>query len=151
MKNSFNSINGWVSIDFMIASLIILLTIPGIVAICAENMNTANSVLKLTEAKVLIDNVAETIEMVYTGKEGCSIIFKMPANIHNKPYFLNVNSSGVYVRFDGLMGSSFITPMKLSNGGLMDHSNVELQPDQTYNISNIRDEHKNTIILIKRI
>jgi hypothetical protein len=73
--------DGWVSIDFMVASMIILLIIPGIVAISEDRVNTANSVNEIAKARVLSDNLAETIEMVYSGGDGCSIIFKMPANI----------------------------------------------------------------------
>jgi hypothetical protein len=147
MDEKLQSVEGWVSIDFMVASLIILMTIPGLVAISSENINTANSVHRIATAKVLTDNVAETIEMVYSGGKGCSIIFRMPPNIDNKSYYLNVNSSGVYMMMDGLMGSSFISSMKISNTG----SGVQLHADQTYNISNKVDGYGNTYIVIKTV
>ncbi len=142
--------DGWVSIDFMVASMIILLIIPGIVAISEDRVNTANSVNEIAKAKVLSDNLAETIEMVYSGGDGCSIIFKMPANIEDKPYYINVNSSGVYVRFHGMINSAFINPMMISYSLKKSRSNVLMQPNKLYNISNIKDEYGYTHIIIKR-
>ena len=150
MDEKLQSVEGWVSIDFMVASLIILMTIPGLVAISSENINTANSVHKIAKAKVLTDNVAETIEMVYSGGNGCNIIFKMPSNIDDKSYYLNVNSSGVYMMMDGLMGSSFISSVKISNTW-SDRSGVQMHPDQTYNISNRVDEYGKHYIHIKKV
>jgi len=142
--------NGWVSIDFMVASMIILLTIPGIVAISGDRFNSANSIHEIAIAKILTDNVAETIEMVYSGGEGCSIILEMPETIDNKPYYLNVNSSGVFVRFHGMMNCAFITPIMISNSIKKGSSNVFMQPGKFYNITNIKDEHGYTHIIIKR-
>lgn len=138
--------NGWVSIDFLLASLIIILTIPSIVAIIEDRIDTTNSVHEITEAKVLAENVAEIIEMVYSGGRGCFIIFKIPATKH---YNITVNSTGVYVRFKGKIGTAYITPIMISSSKY--GSNVLLEPNITYNISNITDEHDNTKIIIKRI
>lgn len=146
-----SSEGGWVSVDFMVASLIIILTIPGLVSIAGENINTANSVHKIAKAKIITDNVAQSIEMVYSGGTGCSIIYKMPSNIDNKPYNFKVNSSGAYMKVDDLMGSTFISSMKLSTTEWVDRSDVQMQADETYNISNIMDSYGNTHIIIKRI
>ena len=141
--------NGWVSIDFLLASMIIILTVPCIVAMIGNKIDTANSVHEITDAKVLAENVAEIFEMVYSGGRGCSIIFKMPATISKKHYNLIVNSTGIYVRFMGKIGTAYITPMRITNSKY--GSNVVLEPNKTYNISNINDEHDHTNIIIKRI
>ena len=91
--------NGWVSFDFLMASLLILLTIPSLVSIIEERINTVNSVDEISEARVLAENLAEDIEMVYSGGRGCSIIFKLPAKVSNKHYKIKINSTGVYVIF----------------------------------------------------
>ena len=70
--------HGWASIDFIAAFMIILVTIPGIIAIIEERVDTANRVQEIAEAKVLSENIAERIEMVYSGGNGCSITYKMP-------------------------------------------------------------------------
>jgi len=48
----------------MVASMIIILTITGIIAIVGGRVDTANSVHEMAEAKILAENIAETVEMV---------------------------------------------------------------------------------------
>jgi hypothetical protein len=141
--------NGWVSIDFLMASLLILLTIPSLVSIIEDRINTVNSVHEVSEARVLAENLAENIEMVYSGGRGCSIVFKLPANVSNKHYKVTINSTGVYVSFSGKIGTAYITPMTISNGKY--DSYVLLEPNKTYNISNIKDKHDRMKIIIKQI
>ncbi|MFY9637586.1 MAG: hypothetical protein WAK14_02150 [Methanobacterium sp.] len=93
--------------------------------------------------------MAQDIEMVYSGGRGCSIIFKLPAKVSNKHYKITINSTGVYISFLGKIGTSHITPMTISNGKY--DSYVLLEPNKTYNISNIKDEHDRMKIIIKQI
>ena len=141
--------NGWVSFDFLMASLLILLTIPSVVSIIEDRINTVNSIQEVSEARVLAENLAENIEMVYSGGIGCSIVFKLPATLSNKHYKVRINSTGVYVIFLGKIGTAFITPLTISNGKY--DSYALLEPNKTYNISNIKDEHDRMKIIIKQI
>jgi hypothetical protein len=141
--------NGWVTIDFMIAFMIIILTIPSIIAIISDRIDTANSIREVTEARILVENIAGKVEMVYSGGLGCSYTFKMPPKIGNNPYYLKINSSGVYIRYKNNIGMAFITPMKISMAGY--HSNIILEPDRTYNISNIKYGNNYNEIDIKKI
>ncbi len=141
--------NGYVSIDFMVATIIILLTIPSITAIIEDRISTTNSIQEMGEAKTLAENVAGKFEMVYSGGEGCSIIFKMPASISNNPYHLTVNSKGVYIRFKGKVGTVFLTPMRISNGPF--RSEIVLESNKIYKISNIKNEHYSTYIIVTKI
>lgn len=118
-------------------------------AIIRNRIDTANSVHEISDAKVLTENVAEIFEIVYSGGRGCSIIFKMPATISSKHYNFTVNSTGVYVRFMSKIATAYITPMRITNRKY--GSNVVLEPNKTYNISNIKDEHDHINIIIKRI
>ncbi|MBZ2166559.1 hypothetical protein [Methanobacterium spitsbergense] len=142
--------HGWASIDFIAAFMIILVTIPGIIAIIEERVDTANRVQEIAEAKVLSENIAERIEMVCSGGNGCSITYKMPPTTANKSYIVHVNSSGVFIRFNGKMGSAFISPVKISNNLRYDY-NVFMEANKTYNISNIKNEFNYDCIIIKQI
>jgi hypothetical protein len=148
-----NNINmdqhGWVTIDFMIAFTIIILTIPSMIAIIGDRIDNANSIREITEARILVENIATIVEMVYSGGVGCSYIVKMPAKIGNKPYSIKINSSGVYVRFNNNIGTAFITPMRISEGRF--HSNILLEPNKTYNISNIENINNYNEINIEKI
>jgi hypothetical protein len=141
--------NGWVTIDFMVAFTIIILTIPSITAIISDRVDTSNSVHELVEAKILEENIAEIVEMVYSGGVGCSIIFKMASKIANKPYSLTINSSGVYVMLKNNIGTVFITPMKMTDGKF--YTNILLEPNKTYNILNIKYRDNYNGIIIKKI
>jgi hypothetical protein len=141
--------NGWVNIDFMVAFLIIILTIPSITAIISDRLDTVSSVREIAEAKILEENVAGIIEMVYSGGLGCSYKLKMPSKIANKSYNIKINSTGVYVMFKNHIGTVFITPIKITDGKYF--SNILLEPNKTYNISNIKFGDKYNGILIEKI
>jgi hypothetical protein len=47
------------------------------------------------------------------------------------------------------IATAYITPMRITNRKY--GSNVVLEPNKTYNISNIKDEHDHINIIIKRI
>lgn len=141
--------SGWVSIDFMIAFMIILLTIPSITAIISERIDTVNSVREITEAKILEENIGEIIEMVYSGGYGCSYTLKMPSKIATKSYCLKIDPSGVHVMFMNNIGTAFMAPIKITDGKY--YSNIYLEPNVTYNISNIKFGDNYNVIIIKKI
>lgn len=136
--------NGWISIDFIIASMIIILTIPGIISIVEDRINTVNSFQEMVEEKILAENIAETIDMVYSGGNGCSITFKMPPTISNKKYFIKINSSGVYIKLKCKMAYAYIPNLDIS-------MNENIQANNTYNISNIQNTSNKNHIIIKRV
>ena len=141
--------NGWVTIDFIFAFIIIIITIQGLTAIIDDRIDTANSVHEVVEAKILEENIAEIVEMVYSGGMDCSIIFKMPSKIATKPYRLTINSSGVYIMFKNNIGTAFITRMKITDDKFA--TNIQMEPNRTYNISNIRYNDHYNVIIIKKI
>jgi hypothetical protein len=140
--------NGWVTIDFMVAFMIILVTIPSITAIISDRVETVNSVREIAEAKILEENIAEIIDMVYSGGPGCSYTLKMPPKIGNKSYSITINSTGVYIMFKNHIGTEFITPIRITKSK---YSNILLEPDKTYNISNIKFRNNSNEIIIEKI
>ena len=99
--------NGWISVDFIVASMIFIFVIPRIIAASEDRIDTPNTVQEMVEARMLAENIAETIEMVYSGGNGCSIIYKMP-NISNKKYNIKINSLGVYIKVNDKMANAYI-------------------------------------------
>jgi len=142
--------DGWVSIDIIMAFLIILLITPSIIVIIEERINTTNHTQEITEAKILTENIAERIEKVYCGGNGCSILYKTPLKIGDKSYRIHVNSSGVFIKFSEKMGSAYICPIKVSNDPRFGFY-VLMEANKTYNISHIKNEFNQDIILIKEI
>ena len=84
--------------------------------------------------------------MVYSGGPGCSYTLKMPSKIGNKSYSVKINSTGVYVMFKNQIGTGFITPIRITEGK---SSNILLEPNKTYNLSNIKFKDNNNEIIIE--
>ncbi|MDD3985916.1 MAG: hypothetical protein PHY59_08630 [Methanobacterium sp.] len=74
----------------------------------------------------------------------------MPPKIGDKSYRIHVNSSGVFIKFSGKMGSAYICPMKISNDPRFGFYAL-MDANKTYNISHIKNEFNQDIILIKEI
>jgi hypothetical protein len=142
---------GWVTLDFLATLIIVFLTIQSIVAIVSERIETVNSIEDSGEAKILVENIAETLETVYTNGEGYYTIYKMPPTISGELYTIDVNSREVLIKFNGKTGCAHLTSMKISNSIYYDSQSVQMNGNQAYNISNHRDEHENVHIIIKQI
>ncbi len=139
---------GWVSIELLLVTFIVILTIPNIISIIQVRMDAVASTREIVDARVLSETIAETIEAVYTGGEGHHIFIKMPSNIDNNSYTVNVNSQGVFFRFNNMMGVSFLTPMMISNNPSNKYKPVVMYPDKNYEIYNIKDRWGYTYVII---
>ena len=142
---------GWVTLDFLVTLIVVFLTIQSIVAIVSERMDTVNTIEDIGEGKILIENIAEILETVYTNGEGYYTIYKMPPTISGKSYIIDVNSREVLLKLNGKTGCAHLTSMKISNSIYYDSSSVQMNGNQAYNISNHRDEHDNVHIIIKQV
>jgi hypothetical protein len=144
-------IKGWVTLDFIATLIIVFLTIQSIVAIVSERMETVNSIEDIGEAKILVENIAETLETVYVNGEGYYTIYNMPPKISGKSYIIDVNSREVLIKFNGKTGCAHLTSMKISNSIYYDSPSVQMNENQIYNISNHRDEQENVHIIIEQV
>ena len=102
---------GWLSLDLFAATLIVILTIIGLVAITGVRMDTVNSFQEIARAKMLTEDIAGLIESVYSNGDGYETIYTLPSNIGNQPYVVAVNESGIYTTINGKMGYAHIAPM----------------------------------------
>jgi hypothetical protein len=142
---------GWLSMDLFAATLIVLMTITSMVAITGDRLVTVNSFQEISNAKILAENLAQRIESVYSGRAGYETTYKMPSNISNSPYLIIVDNSGVYVTLNGKMGYSHLIPMKIAYGSYYGSGRAVLRPDESYKITNIKDQYQMTYIIIKEI
>lgn len=104
-------------------------------------------VKKLSEARILTEKIASTLNNVQTGT-GNEIKIKMPENIGNSSdYTISINSSGVYIEIEGLKGKSEIYPTVIMNE-IKSSSQVTLYPGKSYLIQNDPSNiHLKTIII----
>jgi hypothetical protein len=142
---------GLLSLDLFAATLIVLMTITSMVAITGDRLVNVNSFQEISRAKILAENFAQRIESVYSGGEGYETTYKMPSNISNSPYLIIVDNSGVYVTLNGKMGYAHLIPMKIVYGSYYGPGRAILRPDESYKITNIKDQYQMTYIIIKEI
>ena len=140
-----------ITVEFVLASFIILLISSSIISIVFERMSTASSIEEFGNARMISEKVAETINTVYSNGNGHSIILNLPSNISNQKYEIKVNSSGVYIFIGGMVGKSYINPKKFAKTNKFKEDTVLMQGNRSYLIKNVKDLHGNNWIFIKEI
>ncbi|MGZ7096722.1 MAG: hypothetical protein ACXVHU_09655 [Methanobacterium sp.] len=150
-KLKFIDNRGIITVELIFASIIILIIIAGIISVISERMDAVTSTDELGKARMTSENVAEAINKVYSGGNGQSITFNLPANISDESYYIRVNSSGVYIFIDGMIGKSFINPRKITYSDKLIESNVYMNRNRSYLIKNVKDSGGNSWIVISEI
>jgi hypothetical protein len=105
----------WISADFMMASIVVIALIISFIVIADERMKTARTVEEMSDARVLVETIAETIETVYSSGENCYTTMKMPPTVADEPYSIKINSSGVYIKYRKMVGTAFIPSNVISD------------------------------------
>lgn len=141
---------GIISVEFILSSLIILLVIAGMVSLISGRMDAVSSTSELGRARMTAENVAEAINKVYSGGNGHSVTLTLPP-ISNKTYYINVNSTGVFILMDGMIGKSYINPKRITYSDKLIEANVWMRGNRDYLIKNKKDQYGNTWIVIREI
>ena len=128
---------GVMAIELLFAMLLIIIVAGSIITIASERADTASQTEELSKARMTADNVAEAINKVYSSGTGHSINISLPDNITDKEYYIDVNSSGVYVKIEGMIGKTYITPKKISKSYHLDESKITMYSGSTYTIRNV--------------
>lgn len=129
--------NGIMTVDLIFATLLVIVIAGSLITVVSDRMDAASQIEKVSKARMTADNVAEAINKVYSGGTGHSATITLPHNITDKEYYINVNSSGIYVTVDGMIGKSYITPKKISNSYQLDESQINMHCGSTYTIQNV--------------
>jgi hypothetical protein len=140
--------NGALAGDFILTFFITIIISIGLISIVSDRIDHANDSEKLSEAKILTEKLASAINDVQktTGNE---IKVKMPEKVGNSSdYIVLVNSSGVYIKIEGLKGKSTIYPTIITK---IEKNNNEiiLYPGKYYIIQNDPSSRHLRIIIIK--
>ncbi len=128
---------GIMTVDLIFAILLIILVAGSIITVVSDRIDTASQTEELSKARMTADGVSEAINRVYSGGTGHSVAISLPANITDKMYYINVNSSGVYFNIGGMIGKSYITPKKVSNSYSLDESQITMYGGSKYTIKNV--------------
>ncbi len=132
---------GVMSAEMIFVTLLVILVIISLIPLINNRMDAASRTDELGNARMLAENVAEAINKVYAGGNGHSIYLHMPANINGKDFTVVVNSTGSYVKIDGMAGKSFTVPYKVSGSKSLKNDEIVLFNGHSYIITNVEDSN----------
>lgn len=92
---------GYLSLEFIFTLLVMTVLVGTMVTLTSERMDRAMENEKLSEARFLVEYVASAINKVNSAGNGHEIRITMPPKVGNSSYLLWLNSSGVYIEFEG--------------------------------------------------
>ena len=142
---------GAVSVDFLLSMFVIIIVVQSVVALTEDRMDTVKDTEELGGARIIAENVAETIDVTYSGGEGHSTYITLPPNVNGKDYEITVNSSGVFVEVEGMIGKAWVIPKSISSADSPEKSEYILNPQKTYKISNEKNGESHYKIIITQL
>ena len=127
---------GAMSVDFIFSMFVIIIVVQSVVGITLDRMDMVKDAKELGDARMIAENVGETIDTTYSGGEGHSTKITLPSAVNGKDYRVTVNSSGVFVKVEGMIGRACVIPKVISSAESPGESGYTMQPQKTYKISN---------------
>lgn len=139
---------GVMTVDLIFATFLIIVVAGSIITIASDRIDTVSETGKVGNARMTAENIAGAINKVYSGGNGHSMTISLPADITGKKYYINVNSSGVYVNVDGMIGKAHITPKRISGSNLLHETQIIMHNGANYTIKNVNGSDGCSWILI---
>ena len=140
---------GVISVDLIFSFIMIFMLLTGMWGIVSDRVDMASESEKLAQTRNLAENVASTINKVYSGGCGHEMTLDLPKTIKNANYYLlKVNNGGVYIKTDGMMGKAGICPVLIVDGE-MKQKEIIMLPGKRYKIRNVPGNDGKTLILIE--
>lgn len=143
--------SGALSVDFILSILMVILISIGLISTISDRMDQAQETEKLSQARILTEKIASTINNVQNHK-GKEIIYKMPESVGNTSnYKVSVNSTGVYIEIENMKGKSETYPVRIVNE-LKNKAEITMVPGKSYLIkNNPSNNHYKTISIIELV
>lgn len=141
---------GVVTADAVTWLFFTLLLASVMVSIAGARLEGVYSDERLLEIRILLDDVAEAVNLATAGGPGHVVVVELPARLnHTEDYSVMVNSSGVYGWADGHRAFSSIYPVVVADGygralGLY------LEPGGRYSIRNTLRNNR-SVIMVSRV
>ena len=144
-------LQGTFSIDLLFSTLMILIVIGWASSLATDRIGLVDTSQEVIEARGLAENIARTVNQVYSGGNGHGIKIYTPTQICNRDYQIIINSSSVLVKIGNRRGLAYIVPRKISGSYILKNSQIVLYPGRCYNIVNIADGTGQYWIVIKQV
>ncbi|GAB4382150.1 MAG: hypothetical protein Kow0021_16370 [Methanothermobacter thermautotrophicus] len=128
----------WLFFTLLLASVM--------VSIAGARLEGVHSDERLLEMRILLDDVAEAVNLATAGGPGHEVVVELPERLnHTDDYRVLVNSSGVYGWADGQRAFSSIYPVVVADG--YGRTRVYLESGGRYSIRNTPRNNR-TVIMI---
>lgn len=128
---------GVMTVDLIFATLLIIIVAGSIITIVSDRMDTVSGTEEVGKARMTAESIAEVINKVYSSGTGHSQTISLPGNITNKNYYVHVNSSGVYITIEGMIGKAHIAPNKISGSNSLQETQITMNNGASYTIKNV--------------
>lgn len=123
---------GLVSLEYVIILMVLFMIFSLIISLSLDELDIIEESQNRKEARLLCDDVSQTINMVYINGNGYSKQYTLPSKINQKTYIMKINTTGVYVNSHYQLTYSKIIP----HNNLLT-KNMILESGNTYEFINI--------------
>ena len=121
---------GILSVDFLIATLILLITVSSLVVFATKGMDVGETT-EFSKAKMIGENVARNINMVYAQGPGDQLNITLPGDFQYNVTIQEMNGKAIIVvKYKDKEAKTYLIPKANQIG------KITMYPNNTYTISN---------------
>lgn len=136
---------GSMSTDLLLSTMVFLMVLTSLAAIVEDRMDSVKAAEELGTGRMMVEDVAETVNSVYSGGNGHSAVITLPPSINGAAYTITLESGAVFIDVGGLRGQAAIFP------GAISENEFKMYPTRSYNISNIQKSENYSEVVVREI
>lgn len=122
---------GTLTLEFLITIFVCIIICSMIVSVTIEEFKSIEETQNRKEARLVSDDISQTINKVNINGDGYSVKYRLPSKINNETYIVKINESGVYINSHYQLTYTNIIP-----GNNLRSKTFILLPDNTYEFKN---------------
>lgn len=136
---------GSVSADLLLSTMVFLMVLTSLVAMVEDRVDSVKDAEELGTGRMMAEDVAETVDSVYSGGNGHSVVITLAPSINGAPYTITLESGAVFIDVGGLRGQAALFP------GAISGNTFKMYPSRKYNISNTQKSENYSEIVVREI
>ena len=123
---------GIINLELLFCTLIMILIFISFFPMIEGNLNSNMQIDENSEARLLLNNISNSINQVNSQEYGFNKRIKLPNSINNNYYTILVNNNEVILEFNNKKGKSNINAINLVNSNNQTIENIQLFNGRTY-------------------
>ncbi|WP_409200970.1 hypothetical protein [Methanobrevibacter sp. DSM 116169] len=137
---------GFLSIDFIFSIAFILIIAIIFLSLGLNNLEVSKNINENIESRLILDNIASSINQVISSGNGYTKEISTPDNIKNKSYKITIKSKNITLDVNNKKGLSTIIPINL-----VDNNDIRINEKVLYNNRSYLIINKDNNINIREI